>query len=64
MPKMNAREKFERRLDATLAKFLSDSEHKLRRRNISDDVLARELTAVSNHLAKLRMTVLSGAARA
>ena len=56
-----AREKFEQRLDATLAKVFADSERKLRRRHVSDDVLERELANVSSRLSKLRASVMRGA---
>jgi hypothetical protein len=58
---MTPREQFEARLDATLARVLTSAEHKLRRRNVSDDVLARELASVSSRLSKLRSTVMRGA---
>jgi hypothetical protein len=55
------RAKFEHRLDVTLAKVFADSEHKLRRRKVSDDVLARELANMSSRLSKLRASVMRGA---
>ena len=55
------RAKFEQKLDATLAKIFADLEHKLRRQNVSDDVLARGLANLSSQLSKLRESVMRGA---
>jgi hypothetical protein len=60
---MTAREQFEARLDATLARVLASSEHKLRKRGTSDDELKAGLAITSAHLAKLRAAVMRGAVR-